>query len=90
MVALYGSGLGVTNNEFYDGLKVNYSIHSLTLDCSNSNIGGAGQNILEAYQENNNLTQLRIINADLQNGEENIITTTLRNNTSISNIWKFN
>ena len=77
MVALYGSGLGVTNNEFYDGLKLNSSIHSLTLDCCNSNIGGVGQNILEAYQENNNLTQLRIINADLQNGEENIITTTL-------------
>ena len=41
-----------------------------------------GQQILDAYQENNNLTLLRINNG-LQNGGENAIATTLRNCTNL-------
>ena len=42
--------LVTNNNEFYDGLKKNSSIHKLKLHCHNSNIAGrVGRKILEAY-----------------------------------------
>ena len=48
--------LGVSNRGFYDGLKRNSSISNLQLWCYNRNdiAGDVGQEILKAYQENNN------------------------------------
>ena len=62
--------LGVADRDFFNGLKSNSSINNLELYCNNRNIaGGVGQEILQAYQENNNhLTDLRITNANLQSG----------------------
>ena len=82
--------LSVTNNEFYDGLKQNSSIHKLTLICWDNIAGGVGQKILEAYQENNNLTEISINNADLQNGGENLIAETLRRCTHMQEVSLFN
>ena len=45
-----------------------------------------GRKYLEAYQENNNLTELWINNADLQNGGDRIVAATLRNSTSLKHI----
>ena len=72
--------LGVADREFYDGLKSNSSINNLKLYCSNQNITGeVGQEILEVYQENNNqLTALSILEANLQNGGDRVIGDTLR------------
>ena len=71
--------LGVADRGFYDGLKSNSSIDDLTLWCNNRNIaGGVGQEILKAYQENGNLTFLRIYEADLQNRGDHVIGDTLR------------
>ena len=47
------------------------------------------QKILEAYQENNNLTELRINNADLQNGGDEVIVTTLRRCTNLKHIYLY-
>ena len=80
--------LDVANSLFYDGLKQNSSIHELTIYCRNlAIVGGVGQKILDAYEENNNLTLLRIDDADLQNGGENVIVTTLRSNTNLKHIY---
>ena len=72
--------LTVADNGFFNRLKNNTSIINLELWCYSSNIaGGVGQEILKAYQENNNhLTVLRIYNANLQNGGDIIIGDTLR------------
>ena len=71
---------GVTDREFYNGLKANSSINNLRLYCHNRNIaGGVGQEILKAYQKNGNLTVLDIVNANLQNGGDRVIGDTLRN-----------
>ena len=42
--------------------------------------------IFKAYQENNNLTELSIHYADLRNGGENVIATTVRNSTNLKDI----
>ena len=80
--------LDVTNDRFYDGLKLNSSIQALTFHCGNSNIAvGVGQKILEAYQENNNhLTGISINSADLQHGGQHIIAETLRSCTNLQHI----
>ena len=82
----------VTNNEFYDGLKQNSSIHKLTLAFWDMDIaGGVGQKILEAYQENNcNLTKISISHAGLQNGGENLFAETLRRCTHLQEVSLFN
>ena len=66
-VGLYGIALDVTDREFYDGLKQNMSIYELYLDCRSARniVSGVGHEILKIYQENNNLTRLRIDYADL-------------------------
>ena len=80
--------LDVTNNGFYEGIKQNSSMNKLKFYCGGHNIvGGVGQKILDAYEENNNLTLLRIDDADLQNGGENVIVTTLRSNTNLKHIY---
>jgi len=80
--------LDVTNHEFYEGIKQNSSIHILGIDLNNQVIeeGGVVEEILETYQEKNNLTELSIHFADLQNGGENVIATTVRNSTNIKHI----
>ena len=85
-VVLDGITLNVTNREFYDGLKQNMSIYELYLDCRSARniVSGVGHEILKIYQENNNLTRLRIDYADLQNGGNSVITTTLRNCTNLN------
>ena len=73
--------LGVANRGFYDGLKSNSSISDVQLSCNHITIaGGVGQEILKAYQEKNSqLTALRIIEANLQNGGDRVIVDGLRN-----------
>jgi len=72
--------LGVANRGFYDGLKSNSSISDVQLSCNYITIvGGVGQEILKVYQERNSqLTALRIIEADLQNGGDRVIVNTIR------------
>ena len=87
-LAVHAVALGVTNNEFYEGLKQNSSIHNLALRCQISNIaGGVGQKMLEAYQQNNNLTLLHINVAGLQNGGEHVIAQTLRRCANLKNLY---
>ena len=88
--------LGVSYRGFYDGLKANSSINNLRLgrprSMYNMNTpqtiaGGAGQEILQAYHENNSqLTFLGIANANLQNGEDRVIVDTLRSCRNLQNI----
>ena len=75
-------------DRFYDGLKRNSSIKCLTFHCSGLNlVGGVLHKILNAYQANSSrLTALHIDNADLQNGGDNIINTTLRRCTNLKEI----
>ena len=63
--------------DFSDGLKHNYSIHSLVLHCDMHEIG-VGHEVLNTYQESNNLTRLCIARSDLQNGGDIAIAETLR------------
>ena len=71
----------------YDGLKRNTSISNLQVECNNHDIiDGVVHEILKVYQENNNLTDFWIENANLQHGGEHIIETTLRNCRNISHI----
>ena len=86
----YSVGLNLTNDRFYEGLKRNTSIHKLGINFRGQVIveeSGLGLKILDAYQENSNhLTWLCISNAGLQNGGENVITTTLRRCTNLQQI----
>ena len=67
---------------FCDGLRQNTSINELILHSSGSFMEGLRHEILKVYQENNNLTYLSILSANLNNhiistvGDQ-IITTTL-------------
>ena len=81
--------LGVANRGFYDGLKANSSISYLELYCGGQNIArGVGQEILKAYQENNShLTYLRITNANLQSGGDNVIVDTLRSCRNLQRVY---
>ena len=75
------------NKDFFQGLKRNTSIHELQLVCQNHSIvGGVIHEILNVYQENNNLSSLAIGRADLQNGGGNVIATTLRRYTNLTRI----
>ena len=79
------------NKDFFRGLKQNSSIRDLQLVCQNHSIvGGVIHEILKAYQENNNLSSLGIVRADLQNGGGNIITTILTRFTNLTCISLMN
>ena len=93
-IGLSNVALDGANNEFYEGLKRNTSIQRLSLNCRNLDVvsrivqtsSGIVYQILKAYQENNNLSLLSITRADLQNGGENVIATTLRRCTNLTDI----
>ena len=88
LFALAGRRLDVIHHTgFYDCLKRNTSINELNLNCAGHNIvGGVVEEILKAYQENDNLTLLRILRAGLQNGGDYLVATTLRHCTNLSKI----
>ena len=52
----------------YDGLKQNTSINELILRCGGGSIIYIGRRILEAYQTNNNLSDLCVLFANLEAG----------------------
>ena len=73
--------LGVTDREFYDGIKSNTSINTLCLSCNYITIaGGVAHEILKMYQENNShLAKIIIGHAIVQNGgDDRVIGNTLR------------
>ena len=77
-----GTALNVSNRGFFEGLKQNTSICSLTLDGHIRNqrgplVGGIIHEILNACQDNN-LTRLRIKRINLLNGGEQILATYFR------------
>lgn len=80
--------LQVTDRGFYDGLKCNSSISKITLRCaSDILVGGVFHEILKTYQENNEyITYLEIIMADMQNGGEHAIAETMRCCTNIQEL----
>ena len=101
VLSIFTFALDVSVTGFFDGLKRNSSIHKLDIKFSQRvnagnvqggdtirrlPLGGVGQKILEAYQENNNLTELSINNANLKNGGEHIIAQTLRRCTNLKRI----
>ena len=75
--------LGVADRGFFDGLKHNTSIHELKLAYNerDPNMVDVVCETLKAYQENNNLTLLHIVADRIQNGVNNVITTTLHDST---------
>ena len=81
--------LDVKHSAFYDGLKHNTSIHQLNIYFQNpysTRVGGVVEALLEAYQENSNLTGLSIHNADLQNEGDRLVATTLRRCSNLKHI----
>ena len=81
--------LDVKHSAFFDGLKHNTSIHQLNIYFQNpysTHVGGVVEALLEAYQENSNLTELSIHNADLQNGGDRLVATTLRRCSNLKHI----
>ena len=73
------------DEELYDGLKQNSSIHVLTLhECEIAS--AVCLKLLEVFQEKKNLSKLRIFGGNLQNGGEHILATTLGNCRNISHI----
>ena len=81
--------LDVKHSAFYDGLKHNTSIHQLNISFQNpysTRVGGVVEALLEAYQENSNLTGLSIHNADLQNEGDRLVATTLRRCSNLKHI----
>ena len=91
VVLSHAIALDVTNNEFYDGLKQNSSIHYLSLICWDNIAGGVGQKILEAYQENNsNITDINISRMGFENGGEHILAETLRMCTNLQEVCLYN
>ena len=73
---------------FARGLKRNSSIRDLELYCNDTDIVDvmAIRDILNAYQENNNLTQLTFIHARLQTGGVSLIVNTLRRCTNLKQL----
>ena len=77
---------------FYDGLKRNSSIIDVSLWCDCDLIGSVYHDILKAYQNQENicrLTHLRIDSANLQNGGEHLIVSTLQRCTNLKDICLF-
>ena len=78
-IDVYRSALKETEIDLFDGIKQNSSILTLKLVCGSRNIvGSAAHELLKAYHENNNLTQLTIQLAGLQNGGHLAVANTLR------------
>ena len=71
-----------------EGLKCNSSITSLALNLERSE-PTVPHKLLSVYQEKKNLTQLSISRADLQNGGDNIIATTLQCCTNLEQLVLF-
>ena len=72
---------------FYDGLRRNSTIQTLTLHCNFALLGDVGNGVLSAYRENSNhLTHLYILRANLQQNEAEHIALTLRSCTNLSHI----
>ena len=70
-----------------EGLQQNTSINELVLRCDSCDLGGVSDELLKAYQANNNLSDLCILNASLQTGRGyEIITTTLQCCTNLRTI----
>ena len=66
--------LDVTHTAFFNGLKCNSSIHEMILFCRQQSIvRGVPNEILKAYQANNNLTFLIVANASLENDGDHVI-----------------
>lgn len=77
------------NRELLDGLRRNTSISELNINCYDSPIIGGGliHEVLKVYKEKQILTEINITRARLvQNREEEIITTTIRNCLNIKRI----
>ena len=92
-VTLSNRLLGVSDRGFYDGLKRNSSISNLKLWCYSINVaGGVGQEILKVYQENNQLTFLSIISANLQNsnGGDRVTEKLQKSSKGLSKILQYN
>ena len=78
-------GMALDAEGFIKGLKRNSSIRDLRIDCYGRNIDYAGE-ILKAYEDKNNLTRLNIVDADLGDGGDQTIATTLRRCTNLKQI----
>jgi len=79
------AGLDAKNSGFFDGLKRNSSVKELFIDFGGRGIVGVGLEILKAYHNDKNLTNLSIITR-LNNGAEYAIASTLRGCTSLTTI----
>ena len=86
-------GPSLLQGEFFEGLKRNTSIRSLSLHCDNRSIvggwsNGLGHEILKVYQENSNLTNLTIEFArDVENGGDLAIAAVLRSCPNMKQLW---
>jgi len=80
--------LHIETNSFFDGLRLNSSIKSLSLICDYNRIIGWRffSQTLMSYQANNNLTSLSIGMASLDNGGERVIAAALQACTNLKSI----
>ena len=96
------ASLSLAQEDFFEGIRRNSSIHDLWIYGGDGYedgqtqrrsiiVGGVIHEILKVYQEENNsdLTYLRIIFCDLQNGGDHVITKTLRSNTNLKKVSLF-
>ena len=85
LISLLGSG--DIEGELHDGFKRNTSINELILHCEGRPIISGARRILEAYQTNNNLSDLCLLFANLEAGRgDEIMTTTLQCCTNLKTI----
>ena len=79
---------------FYDGLKRNSSIIDVSFSCDRRNlVGSVYHDILNAYQYQGNISRLaylRFDNANLNNGGEHLIASTLQRCANVAGICLFN
>jgi len=82
--------LSSTAVEFFDGIKHNTSIIQFVFSgrglFHNSIVGLAGQNLLTAFKENNNLTYLDISDTLLDNGGDHLVAATVKSCTNLKTI----
>ena len=78
----------VDYGSLFNGIKHNTSIKHVTLYCATNNVvGGAGYDLLKAFQENNScITNISIYQADMKNGGHHIVVNTLRRCTDLRKI----
>jgi hypothetical protein len=78
--------LDASNRDFYDGLTRNSSINDLFLS-NRRLLGEVAEGILRVYKENNSLTRLVIVGANLRNGSgHSTLVTTLQRCTNLIQI----